>query len=1374
MRKSNAIPLSILCSVVIVLLMPPSLESQGARVRPGKQTSSSVQPNVPDEDLDPDADNPTGRQEWFRGGRRAAGEHASDLLHRAYIQKQQMTLNSQGSTQQSTSTFSAAPGQNTASGIPFTGATFPGTWTNLGPAPIGSDPGQDYGRVVGRVTSVVVDQGDNTGNTIYIGAAFGGVWKSTNAAAADPTTVKWTPLIDDQPTLAVGAVSIQPGMTGNSAVVLVGTGEPNSSGDSYYGMGILRSTDGGQTWAPIIKSADNGVKTFAGLGASKFAWSTASPNLVVVGMGSTNGKRYGSDSIGGRGIYYSQDAGQTWHYATVQDGTTTLTEGTVTDVSYNPGTGKFYAFYRYHGFYESADGAIWSRSTNQPSSSGALNTVNCPTSQPTPNPTGNCPLYRGQIAIQPTTRDMYVIYVNDNDISQGVFVLSNGSSTWRPLNSTGTTGLVDNTSTNQIGQGDYNLWIGAVPNGAGTDLMVGTRDIFKCSLNPSQGINDCTWINLTFVYNVNRGVNCPSNVPIAAASHVHPDQHGFDFALNSLKMYFVNDGGVYRALNGTSISDGACTSPNPFENLDANMGSLSEMVSFSQHPANQNVLLGGLQDNGTPALLGSATLLWQTVNGGDGGFNEIDPNNPDGIWYATNTGVSIQQCDATNKQAPPNGPNIANAEACTPGTFGAAPYPAAGPNVGPSQVANDTAEFYMPYTLDPSDGALGSSRDLLVGTCRLWRGPGVGGTSWFDVTTASTVPNKDVSPIFDSNATTCVNGTTKIRAIAAGGPQVSVSQKDGGTTGSPTVVTHTVSQVLYVGLEGAGTLNDSGGNLGHVFVNTNAGALQHGSTAGWVDVTPNPGAVLNTGSATYGPYPVSSIEVDRSDATGKTAYLTVEGFGVSHIFRTISAGSSWTDVTSNLPDAPLDSIAVDPDDPNVLYVGTDIGAFISLNAGASWEILGTGLPNVPVTKIRVFGSNAVQPKLLRVSTYGRGVWQFALPLPPAVDLSPNPVAFGNRLVKSTASQTVTFTNNSGSPVTIASVALGTPAGTDFAITNNCPIGTLANLAACQVQVSFSPQTAISESNTLVITDSAAGSPHTTAISGTGVVSALSLSTSSLTFNGSVQNATSAQTVTVSNSGSTSTTISGISITAPFAKSGGTCSAGISLPANGGNCTIPIVFTATAAGQTNGTLTITDANGISQSANLVGNASDFAIGAGASGTSQTVNSGQPATYNLNASAVDGFNSTVAFACTSGVPAAATCTFAPSASVSVSGTTPTAVTLTISTTAHSSSQPAPTSGSVSSPFSRNGPAAALIISLGALLTLLLACSKQGRSRTRSLALLGVVAGVSLIPACGGSNSITPPPITGTPAGTYSLVVTATSGSRSIPTTLTLKVN
>ena len=70
---------------------------------------------------------------------------------------------------------------------------------------------------------------------MLLGGAYGGLWKSTNAGSqsSSPASVVWQALIDDQPTLAVGAIALQPG---NSNVILVGTGETNSSSDSYYGL----------------------------------------------------------------------------------------------------------------------------------------------------------------------------------------------------------------------------------------------------------------------------------------------------------------------------------------------------------------------------------------------------------------------------------------------------------------------------------------------------------------------------------------------------------------------------------------------------------------------------------------------------------------------------------------------------------------------------------------------------------------------------------------------------------------------------------------------------------------------------------------------------------------------------------------------------------------------------------------------------------------------------------------------------------------------------------------------------------------------------------------------------------------------------------
>ncbi len=167
-------------------------------------------------------------------------------------------------------------------------------WVPLGPAPLASDAtgdgGQDYNWVSGRATSVLIDPADTSGNTVLLGGAYGGLWKSINAGSlsSNPASVIWQPLIDDQPTLAVGAIALQPG---NSNVILVGTGETNSSADSYYGLGILLSTNAGSTWTEItgIGQAPNGTNRFLGIGFSKIAFSTANPNLVVAATAGDNG-----------------------------------------------------------------------------------------------------------------------------------------------------------------------------------------------------------------------------------------------------------------------------------------------------------------------------------------------------------------------------------------------------------------------------------------------------------------------------------------------------------------------------------------------------------------------------------------------------------------------------------------------------------------------------------------------------------------------------------------------------------------------------------------------------------------------------------------------------------------------------------------------------------------------------------------------------------------------------------------------------------------------------------------------------------------------------------------------------------------------------
>ena len=84
---------------------------------------------------------------------------------------------------------------------------------------------------------------------------------------------------------------------------------------------------------------------------------------------------------------------------------------------------------------------------------------------------------------------------------------------------------------------------------------------------------------------------------------MHPDQHAIAFTVASGKSpgYFAHDGGISRTLDGyTGLNTGSCTGTNQFDSLSETLGSMTEFVSFSLHPTDANILLGGTQDNGSP------------------------------------------------------------------------------------------------------------------------------------------------------------------------------------------------------------------------------------------------------------------------------------------------------------------------------------------------------------------------------------------------------------------------------------------------------------------------------------------------------------------------------------------------------------------------------------------------------------------------------------------------------------------------------------------------------------------------------------------------------------------------------------------------------
>jgi hypothetical protein len=544
---------------------------------------------------------------WNERGRTVPrGESAAGRRFRAYQQKMAMRAQRAAANAKSTSPLALSatyPPKRSLGGAPAfpLGST---VWAPVGPAPLASDAtgdgAQDYNWVSGRATSVLIDPADTTGNTVLLGGAYGGLWKSTNAGSlnSNPALVTWQALIDDQPTLAVGAIALQPG---NSSVILVGTGETNSSGDSYYGLGILRSADGGSTWTQI-QSAGTG-QSFLGVGFSKIAFSTANPSLVVAATAGDNGLYVGREEDGNstaRGLYYSQDSGVTWNRVILSDG---AVPASATAVIYNASqgaSGTFYAFIRRHGLYSSTDGQHFTRLATQPSA--GLASGLCPAGS---NASG-CLIYRGEFAVVPGRNEMYVWVVDvqpDNNgnpapVDEGIWRSTNGGTSWTAIPDNGITNCGDSAFGPNSGcgveQGYYNLELAAVPDPAppstGTDLYAGAINLYKCTF--ASGGTTCTqgdWINLTHVYGCNPG-------PLGAPAHVHPDQHGLAFMIASGKAvgYFAHDGGISRTLDGyAGLNTGSCTGTNQFDSLSESLGSMTEFVSFSVHPSSADILLGG-------------------------------------------------------------------------------------------------------------------------------------------------------------------------------------------------------------------------------------------------------------------------------------------------------------------------------------------------------------------------------------------------------------------------------------------------------------------------------------------------------------------------------------------------------------------------------------------------------------------------------------------------------------------------------------------------------------------------------------------------------------------------------------------------------------
>ena len=518
------------------------------------------------------------------------------------------------------------------------------------------------------------------------------------------------------------------------------------------------------------------------------------------------------------------------------------------------------------------------------------------------------------------------------------------------------------------------------------------------------------------------------------------------------------------------------------------------------------------------------------------------------------------------------------------------------------------------------------------------------------------------------------------------------------------------------------------------------------------------------------------------DPTGKLVYANSQLTGLRIFSLSVAQGTlSFSELPSsplpsNLDATPLHALA----DPvaDFTYIG---GSNLILSYPIDTT---TGYPGTPLQNS--FNHNPAlnfQPVFATIPPPGQPVSA------PEVSINASSLFFGPiNPGQISGPQMVTISSTGNEPLTISSVAFS-PGTVTFFMVNGCtPNPVLAPGTSCQVSVSYSPTSIGVTQTAIVITDNAAGSPQSVALTGTAVAPPppapeVTLTPGTLTFPGITTQGESsaAQLVGITNSGTATLTFTSAPVlsganSSDFSLISNTC--GASLAANA-SCNVGVVFSPLAAGVRTTALIITDnASGAPQSVTIDGTAAAAATFNTPAGASASVSAGQPALFSMQAVPGAGFTGSLSFACI-GSPTGAACS-APGVTLSNGATTNFSVTVT-------------TSGAASLlPFAIPGNRLSSI-GLRGIETLFIAfvlwcvfsqaqASRFACSRRRWLRASTIACFVVGLTSCGAGGGATPTPQRiVTPTGTYIIVLTPTATPASTaknlplpPITLTLKVN
>jgi photosystem II stability/assembly factor-like uncharacterized protein len=559
------------------------------------------------------------------------------------------------------------------------GTTLGGSWASQGPDPIDQvgRTSNTFEAVSGRIGALAI----RNDGTIILGAAQGGVW------TYDAGSGTWTPRTNATDTQSVGALAIAPS---NDQMVYMGSGEGALSGDSYFGDGIYRSTNGGVTWRHVSTR-------FTGQAVSAIAVDPTNARHVYAATvrGRGGARRTTSPTAQPYGVYESTDAGKTWK---LRKGTTSEIHG-ATDLVIDPqDPTHLWASFWGDGIYKSTDGGKhWSLAmTGLPD--GNFLEGGTRFSLGISHPSG---------AADPTLYTGFDWFDQSDAYHQAtVFKSTDGGDTWAATASgSGINSITDYCGT----QCFYDNVVKPDPTNPDIVYVLGSYG-YNFS-PPSGGVfrstdGGATWKNLGY--------------------DLHPDFHALAFQGNDTTHIAIgNDGGVWDShtsggRNGAADPLSAADWQDLNGRVDPNTAALihSTGLAIGQYSSMATVpnvpgqYWGGTQDNGT-LRKSLANNRWFDQSSGDGGQVIIDQTTPNtgnptvpAYVFGTYFGISPFRFDPSETNT------FFGNEAIDGGID-----------------LNDRSEFYVPWVQNR-----GRVDQMFLGTYRLYRTDNAETASAADVT----------------------------------------------------------------------------------------------------------------------------------------------------------------------------------------------------------------------------------------------------------------------------------------------------------------------------------------------------------------------------------------------------------------------------------------------------------------------------------------------------------------------------------------------------------------------------------------------------------------------------------------------------------------